>query len=161
MRRNLPLLVLVTAMVLVMGGYVGCTSLTQKNNPPATRDVKVPPAKIEGDTTSSTNSLKSHKVNSLSSADIAETNIPPVDPMVGEIIVWGEIKAVDVDRRVITIDQQMDDNSTQVSPNVAVNKNAIIRTKDEVISLSLVKPGDVAGLILTKEKQARAVLLNY
>ena len=159
MRKNLPLLVLLTVVVLVIGGYLGYTSLTHISTPPAVRDVKVPPAKIEGDVTSSNN--KSDKGNNVPSGEIEKTNVLPVDPQVGEVMVWGEVKAVDIDRRVITIDQQMDDNSKQVSPNVPVNKDAVIRTKGEIISLTLVKPGDSAGLIITKDGQARAVLLNY
>ena len=159
MRKNLPLMVLLAVVVLVIGGYLGYTSLKHKYTPPVVRDVKVPPAKIEGDVTSLKN--KADKGNNLPSGEIEETNVPPVDPKAGEIMVWGEVKAVDIDRRVITIDQQMDDNSKQVSPNVPVNKNAVIRTKSENISLALVKPGDSAGLIITKDGQARAVLLNY
>ena len=159
MNRNLPLLVLFAVVVLVIGGYLGYTSLIHKSTPPVVRDVKVPPAKIEEDVTSLKNDA--NKGNDLRSGEIEETNVPPVDPKAGEVMVWGEVKAVDIDRRVITIDQQMDDNSKQVSPNVPVNKNAVIRTKVEISSLSLVKPGDSAGLIITKDGQARAVLLNY
>jgi len=84
-----------------------------------------------------------------------------VDPKAGEMIVWGEVKAVDIEKRIITIDQEMDDNSVKISPNVAVKKDAVVRTREDVISLERVKAGDVVGAIITSDGNARAVLVNY
>lgn len=162
LRKNLPLLALVVVVALVIGGYLGFTSLTKEKSPPAVGDVKVPPPKITGDDSSSNQQLNSQNgEKKVSPQIIEETNVPNADPKSGERIVWGEIKAVDVDKRILTIDQQMDDNSIEISPNVAVNKDAIIRTKAELISLIQVKAGDNVGIIITKERQARAVLVNY
>ena len=160
MRRHMPLLVLVVVVVLVIGGYLGYTSLTKEKTLPIGRDVKVPPTQGLGDDRPS--DKKSGEADkTVSPQAIEETNVPNVDTKSGELIVWGEIKAVDVDKRVLTIDQQMDDNSVKISPNVPVNKNAIIRSKKEVLSLAQVKTGDSVGIIVTKDGQARAVLVNY
>jgi len=162
LKKHLPLIVLIMVVVLVVGGYLGFSSLTKEKTPPVVRDVKVPPPKIEGDDKSSAEGSKTGlKGNQVSSEAIKESNIPAMDPKAGEMMVSGEIKAVDVDKRVLTIDQQMDDNSIKISPNVPVSKDAIIRTKEAPISLAQVKSGDSVGIIVTKDGQARAVLVNY
>jgi len=160
LRRNLPLLVLV---VVVFGGYLGFVSLTKKDTPPVSfrNDIKVPPQITEDTGSSSISSQNGNKEIKVSPQAIEETNVPNADPKAGELIVWGEIKAVDIDKRVLTIDQQMDDNSIKISPNIPVNKEAIIRTKQSIISLARLKPGDTVGVIVTKDGQARAVLVNY
>lgn len=160
MRRNLPLLVLV---VVVIGGYLGFVSLTKKDTPRVSvrNDMKVPPQITEDTSGASKSSPSGNRDIKVSPRDLEETDVPNVNPKAGELIVWGEIKAVDIDKRVLTIDQQMDDNSIKISPNVPVNKEAIIRTKESVISLAQLKPGDSVGVIVTKDGQARAVLVNY
>jgi len=162
LRKHLPLVILVVIVVLVIGGYLGYSSLKQEHSPPAGGDIKVAPPKIVGDDTPSIDQPEitdKEKKDSLS--NLEDSNIPNSDPNLGETVVWGEIKAVDVDKRVLTVDQHMDDNSIKISPNVPVLKEAIIRTKEEVISLAQVKPGDTVGIIVTREGQARAVLVNY
>ncbi len=148
-------------MALVIGGYLGFTSLTKEKTPSAVRDGKIPPRKIIGDDSSSGQQSKTGSNKKVSPQSFEQTQVPNADPKSGELIVWGEVKAVDVDNRILTIDQQMDDNSIEISPNVPVSKNAIVRTKTDIISLARVKPGDTVGIIITGEKQARAVLVNY
>lgn len=162
MRKNLPLLALVIIVIAFVGGYLGFASFKKEQTPPAPRDVKIPPAKVTAE--DSSNSMKTEvgtKAMDVSPETIEETDVPSVDPKAGELIVWGEVKAVDDDKRVLTVDQQMDDNSVKVGPNIPVIKDAIIRNKMKVISLTQVNPGDTVGVIVTKEGQARAVLVNY
>ncbi|MHB9093138.1 MAG: hypothetical protein ACYC21_00585 [Eubacteriales bacterium] len=160
MRKHLPLMTLIVVVVMVIG-YLGFTSLTKKKTQPTVRD-KIPPAQIAGDDSSAGTPSKSGDMEKkVSPQAIEQASVPNADTKLGELIVWGEIKAVDVDKWVLTIDQQMDDNSVKINPNVPVNKNAIIRNKEEVISLAQVKPGDSVGIIVTKTRQARAVLVNY
>ncbi len=161
LRKHLPFMILMVVVALVIGGYLGFTSLSDRTAPRTVPDLKVPPANIIADDSASQSSAKTEKGKTVPTQAIKETNVPEVNPKAGEIIVWGEIKAVDVDKRVLTIDQQMDDNSVKISPNVPVNKEAIIRTKEKVISLAQVKSGDSVGIIVTKDGQARAVLVNY
>ncbi len=161
MRRNLPLLTLVFVVALVIGGYLGFSAVTGEKASQPVRDTKVPPAQIVGDDSSTGQQLQNNNEKKVSPRTIEEANVPNADPKSGELIVWGEVKAVDIDKRVLTIDQQMDDNSVKISPNVPVNKDAIVRTKTQVISLTQVRPGDTVGIIVTREKQARAVLVNY
>lgn len=161
MRKHLPLMILVIVVVMVLGGYLGYTSLTQDKIPPVIRESNPPPAPNDGADDLSINSKNVEKDIKVSPQTIEKTNVPNADTKAGELIVWGEVKAVDVDKWILTIDQQMDDNSVKISPNVPVNKNAVIRTKQEVISLAQINPGDSVGIIVTKDGQARAVLVNY
>ena len=160
MKKHLPLLVLAFVVVFVIGGYIAFTSNNKQQAPITVRDIKAPPTQSVGDDKSLNQSSKGGE-QKVSARTIEETNVPSVDPKAGEMIVYGEVKAVDVDKRVLTIDQQMDDNSVKVSPNIPVNKDAIIRSKQEIVPLAQIKPGDSVGIIVTKDGQARAVLVNY
>lgn len=160
MKKHLPLLVLVCVVVFVIGVYIAYMSANKQQTPITVRDMKVPPTQNVGDDRPSDQSSKGGE-KKVSTKTIEETNVPSVDPKAGEMIVYGEVKAVDVDKRVLTIDQQMDDNSVKVSPNIPVNKEAIIRSKQEIVPLAQIKPGDSVGIIVTKDGQARAVLVNY
>ena len=162
MKRNLPLLALFTVVAIVVVCYLGYSSIKKEQVPPTIGDVKIPPAKIVGDDASSGKQQQSGAdEKKITSKTIEKTNIPVVNPKAGELIVQGEIKAVDVDKRILTIDQQMDDNSVKISPNVPVDQNAIIRTREKIISLSQINSGDSVGVIVNKDGQARAVLVNY
>lgn len=158
MKKHLPLLTLAFVVLFVMGGYIAHTSINKKQVPINVREVKVPQVQSVSDDRSLSQSSAENKVSAKS---IEETSVPSVDPKVGEIIVYGEVKAVDVDKRVLTIDQQMDDNSVKISPNIPVNKDAVIRSKQEIVPMAKISPGDSVGVIVTKDGQARAVLVNY
>lgn len=160
MRKNLPLIVLGLVVALVVVAYIGYSSSKKEQAPPVIRDVKVSPAEITGDDTPSDNKVKSEE-GKITVSETKEANIPEVNAKSGEMMVWGEVKAIDVDKRILTIDQQMDDNSVKISPNVPVSKDSIIRSKNQILSLAQIKPGDSVGAIVTKEGQARAVLINY
>lgn len=161
MRKNLPLLLLGLVVAMVVTAFIGYTSYKKEQAPPAARDVKVSPAKITGDDSSSGKQSDNGEEKKEISGDVKDAKIPQVNPKLGEVMVWGEIKAIDVDKRILTIDQQLDDNSIKVSPNVPVDKDAVIRNKDNEISLPQILPGDTVGMIVTKNGQARAVLVNY
>lgn len=160
MKKHLPLFILVLVVVFVIGGYIAYTTTSKQQAPITVRDIKVPPTQSAGDDKSSIQSGNNGE-KKVSAKTIEETNVPSVDPKKGEMIVYGEIKAVDIDKRVLTIDQQMDDNSVKISPNIPVNKDAIIRSKKELLSLAQINSGDSVGIIVTKDGQARAVLVNY
>ncbi len=163
MRKNLPFLILFVVVAVVIGGYLGFTSLNEEKTViPENRDIKAAPPQISEDEVDSGSKVQSiDRESELSPQTLKETNVENADPNAGEMIVWGEVKAVDIDKRIITIDQEMDDNSVKISPNVAVKKDAIVRNKEEVISIERVKAGDVVGVIVTKDGKARAVLVNY
>ncbi len=169
MRKNLPRIFLGLVVTLVVAAYIGHSPISKESTPQVDRDVKVSPAQIVGDDTSSGKPINTDIEETIISAEIAgkldaegDTEIPAeVDSKAGEIMVYGEVKATDVDKRILTIDQHMDDNSVKISPNVPVSKEAIVRNKMEVISLAQIKSGDTVGIIVTKDLQARAVLVNY
>ncbi|HWI54121.1 MAG TPA: hypothetical protein VNT57_00375 [Desulfobacteria bacterium] len=172
MRKNLPRIILGLVVTVVVAANMGYSSLDKGSTPQVDRDVKVSPAQIVGDDTSSgkpintdieekiISSENAGKRDKAGKGDEAETPAE-VDSKAGEIMVYGEVKATDVYKRILTIDQHMDDNSVKISPNVPVSKDAIIRNKIEVISLAQIKYGDTVGVIVSKDLQARAVLVNY
>ncbi|MDT3700623.1 MAG: hypothetical protein RO469_14525 [Thermincola sp.] len=160
MRKHLPLLILAFVVVFVISAYIAFLTTNKKQAPITVRDIKVPQTQSAG-VHRSTTQLNVSADQKVSATTIEETNVPSIDPKAGEIIVYGEVKAVDVEKRVLTVDQQMDDNSVKISPNIPVNKDAIIRSKQEVVSLAQIKPGDSVGVIVAKDRQARAVLVNY
>lgn len=91
-----------------------------------------------------------------------KSTIPQLDPQKGEILVEGTVKSVDAEKRIITINNQlMDDNSKPVNPNVPVGKDAIIQDKNSDIAITQIKNGDHVSIMITREGQARAVLVNY
>ncbi|WP_418791648.1 hypothetical protein [Phosphitispora sp. TUW77] len=163
MRKNLPFLVLFVVVALVIGGYLCFTSLNEeKIIIPENRDIKALPPQIADDESASSNKFQNGDRDlEFSPQTLEETNVENADPSAGEMIVWGEVKAVDIDKRIITIDQEMDDNSVKISPNVAVKTDAVVRTRDEVISLERIKAGDMVGAIITSDGNARAVMVNY
>lgn len=160
MRKNLPLLVLV-GIVVLLGGYLifntfthkDKSSVTGENIPPATnRNLPAAPATQEP--------AQSQTQPSAPDKQARKSVVPDSNPAQGEIFIYGKVKAVDVDKRIIIIDQDMDDNSKQIKPNVPVKKDAIIQNKKEDIGLAQLKPGDSIGIVLTQDGHARAVLVD-
>ncbi|MBF8983362.1 hypothetical protein IZY60_07420 [Lutibacter sp. B2] len=85
-----------------------------------------------------------------------------VNPSIGEEFVYGEILSIDKNKRILTIDQHIDDNS---SPhyNIDVSKDAIIilQRNEKAMNIAFhdLKIGDVIGIVLTKNKVARGIIL--
>lgn len=161
MKKNLPLLILFSVVAAVVIGYLGYNWIPREETPPAVRDVKMPPAQIVGDDSSSGKQAKKEEAQKEVSKSVANDEIADVDPNQGEMLVWGELKAVDIDKRILTIDQHMDDTSVKVSPNVPVEKDAILRDKSGSLTMAQLKPGDIVGIIVRKDGHGRAVLVNY
>lgn len=155
MRRNLPLLVLV-GIVVILGGYL---IFNNKETPETNRNLPAQrPAQNQsrppGQTQPSNQTQPSPDIQAKKSV------VPDTDPRQGEYFIQGEVKAVDVEKRIITIEQHMDDNSKTVNPNIPVKKEAIVQNKKEDVGLAQIKAGDIVGLVLTKEGFARAVLVD-
>lgn len=157
MRKNLPLLVLV-GIVVLFGGYLIYNTFTQKDRSSVTgenlpsvtnRNLPAAQAPAQGQTQPSAPGKQAKK-----------SVVPDLNPGQGEVFIYGKVQAVDVDKRIITIDQQMDDNSVKINPNVPVNKEAIIQNKKEDVSLTQLKAGDNVGIVLTRDGHARAVLVD-
>ena len=85
------------------------------------------------------------------------------DPTMGEEFVYGEILSIDKNKRILTVDQHIDDNS---SPHytIDVSKDVIIilnrNEKAMNIDFHDLKIGDVIGIVLTKNKIARGIILS-
>jgi hypothetical protein len=105
------------------------------------------------------------------------TPIPDTDPTKGETFIYGKVKAIDYEARVITIEREYQDArdlKNEVGPEIKVLPNAIIHFLAKVsytpdsgvkyaekdISLNRIKVGDELGIILTKDKEARAIIVS-
>lgn len=106
------------------------------------------------------------------------TKIPEADPTKGETFIYGIVKAINYDTRVVTIEREYQDSSdinNEAGPDVKVLPNAIIHRQAKVgydsqggykysetdMGFSDIKVGDELGMILTKNKEARAIIDSY
>lgn len=105
------------------------------------------------------------------------TKIPEADPTKGETFIYGIVKSIDYSTRVVTIQREYQDTQDMnniVGPNINILPDAIIHLQTKVgsdnqggykyterdISISDIKVGDELGLVLTKNKDARAVIVS-
>ncbi|MCP2239220.1 Gmad2 immunoglobulin-like domain-containing protein [Thermoanaerobacterium thermosaccharolyticum] len=103
------------------------------------------------------------------------TKIPEADPTKGETFIYGIVKAINYETRVVTIEREYQDSSdinNEAGPDIKVLPNAIIHRQAKVgydsqggyqysetdMSFSDIKVGDELGMILTKNKEARAII---
>ena len=90
-----------------------------------------------------------------------KSELPMVQPEVGEIIVEGTVKSVNVKDRVINFSQEMDDNSVRVGPDVEVLKDAIIiKSSEGKVSLEAVQKGSYVTMVLDKDHRAKSVEIS-
>lgn len=156
LKKNAPLLILI-GLVVLLTGYLGFTAFDQEKN-------TQPPQQAQGSSgggTLVTPNMGAGQKPPEEKKEKTKSKIPDTDPEQGEIFVEGQVIAVDVEKRILTIDQHMDDNSVTITPNVAISNDAIIQNNEADVSLAEIKVNDVVGMILTKEKKARAVLVNF
>lgn len=92
---------------------------------------------------------------------VEKTPIPQSNPQKGETFVEGKVKSIDVEKRIITITQSMDDNSKPINPNVPIKKDAIIQDKKGDMAITQIKINDIVLMIITSEGQARSVQVNF
>lgn len=162
MHSKKSLYVVVAVVILLVAGFFTYSQLhdkatqktqqTQKennqdNNKTDTKDPVVTPENKNESITGETPAKK--------------TPFPETAPDKGELFVEGTVKSIDVEKRILTIVQHMDDNSKNVNPNVPVKKDAIIQTKTSDIAITQIKVGDIVSMIITSEGQARAVMVNF
>lgn len=105
------------------------------------------------------------------------TNIPEVDPSKGESFIYGVVKSIDYGNRVITIEREYQDSqdaNNQAGPDIKVLPDAIIHFQAKIgydsqggfkyaekdISFDQIKIGDELGIILNKDKEARAIIVS-
>lgn len=170
MKKNGLILLMLALVAVMVGGYLAYSQPNKGNpiTPPKTAKLKPKSDKtqIKDEQTEEELSQSNTKGNNLpnnngpirnETPQTKKTAIPPVDSDKGERFVEGEIKAVDRERQIITIEQMMDDLSQQVNPEVHLADNAVIQTEKGNITLAQVRAGDLAGIILNQNGQARAV----
>lgn len=105
------------------------------------------------------------------------TEIPETNPAEGETFIYGIVKAIDYENRIITIEREYQDSQdmkNQVGPDIKVLPDAIIHFQAKVgydsqggfkyaekdINFAEIKIGDELGIILTKDKEARAIIVS-
>ncbi|ORX24550.1 sporulation protein [Thermoanaerobacterium sp. PSU-2] len=103
------------------------------------------------------------------------TKIPEADPTKGETFIYGIVKAINYDTRVVTIEREYQDTNdinNVAGPDIKVLPNAIIHRQSKIgydsqggyqysetdMDFTDIKVGDELGMILTKNKEARAVI---
>lgn len=113
----------------------------------------------------------------ISNVSAEFTPIPETDPLKGESFIYGKVKAIDYANRIITIEREYQDAQdlrNEAGPDIKVLPNAIIHFMAKVsydpeggikyaerdISFSEIKVGDELGIILTKDKEARAIIVS-
>ncbi|MGB9679824.1 MAG: Gmad2 immunoglobulin-like domain-containing protein [Thermoanaerobacteraceae bacterium] len=105
------------------------------------------------------------------------TKIPETKPQDGESFIYGIVKNIDYTNRVITIEREYQDSQdmrNQAGPDIKVLPDAIIHFQAKVgydtqggfryaerdINFSEIKLGDELGIILNKNKEARAIIVS-
>jgi hypothetical protein len=161
LRKNLPLLVLV-GIVVLLGGYLIFNTFTQKEKLSAPGTLKNPAAENRNLPAAPGSQPPEQEQSQPSAPDkqAEKSVVPDMNPSLGEVFIYGNVQDVDVEKRIVIIDQHMDDNSVKIKPNVPVKKDAVIQNKKQDIGLAQIKPGDSVGIILTKDGHARAVLVD-
>ncbi len=159
MKKNLPLILLI-GIALCLAGFLGYKVVYGDKAPQVPRQGNLPQALQKSDPRPA-NSLPNNQPTGEAQKTKTKSKVKDTDPKKGEIFVQGEVKAVDVEKRIITFEQQMDDNSVSIAPNVPIASDAVIQNQQHDISLGEVKVGDIVGMVVTKDRQARAVLVNF
>lgn len=163
MPNKKSLLTLIIVLILLVAGFFAYSQFHDKTTAKNAKVDKTPVKSQDNtkpvDATSPGND--SPVKNSPGTPTAKKTPFSNSDPTKGELFVEGKVKSVDVDKRIITIIQSMDDNSNPINPNVPVKKDAVIQDKNSDIVISQIKVGDTVSMVITADGQARAVLVNY
>ncbi|MDI3481608.1 MAG: hypothetical protein PWQ97_1263 [Tepidanaerobacteraceae bacterium] len=104
------------------------------------------------------------------------TPIPESDPKAGEAFIYGRVKSVDPAKRLIVIEREYVDSPDiriKAGPEIYVLPDAIIHYQEKVgasisgyvydeydVELKDIKVGDELGIIITKDKKARAIIIS-
>ncbi len=118
----------------------------------------------------------SHQVDQLN-LQIKEGQVLGPNPKLGEIWVEGSVLGLDLTRRIITIDQHMDDNSVRIDPKVPVLKGAYLEKRTmgmgangaEIVDVQFFSDGDLSRIhtgdtirfvYLQDKKAAKAIIIE-
>jgi len=112
----------------------------------------------------------------LNSISKKVTPIPESDPKAGEAFIYGRVKNVDPEKRIVVIEREYTDSpDTQIKagPDIYVLPDAIIHYQEKVgisasgyeyneydVELKDIKSDDELGIIITKDKKARAIIIS-
>ncbi len=97
---------------------------------------------------------------------VQDQEIAPADPLEGEMFVHGEVMGLNLETRVMIIEQHLEDARTvDVDGQVTIGDNAIIRGLVDghpvtPMTLDQLKAGDIVGMILDADGLVRAILVD-
>ena len=148
-------MVAVAVVILLVAGFFTYSQIHDKVNQKAQTDKTAVPENKVQETPVTTQ--KDKPIDNQPKKSPVQTT----DPVKKEIYVEGKVKSIDVEKRIVTITQLMDDNSKTINPNVPIMKDAVIQDKTNDILITQIKINDTVSMIITGEGQARAVLVNY
>ncbi|WP_026476681.1 copper amine oxidase N-terminal domain-containing protein [Alkaliphilus transvaalensis] len=90
--------------------------------------------------------------------------LPAANPLEGEAFVYGEIRKIDFEKKLIEIEQHIENNSREVFEGLSPIDDAVFLLKRNAhhfnISFEDLKVGDVVGIILTKENEIRGMIVD-
>jgi len=91
-------------------------------------------------------------------------DFPEADLLKGERFIYGTILKVDYEKRELTIEQHMDDNSIKSDPILKVRNDAIIilHRNDKYMNIDFqdIKIGDIFGLVLDGYGMVRGIIIS-
>ena len=160
MPKKKSLLVAVAVVILLVAGFFTYSQIHDRANQKDQTDKTVVPEKKIPEKTVTENPVTTEKDKPIDNQP-KKSPVQTTDPSKKEIYIEGKVKSIDVEKRIVTINQLMDDNSKTINPNVPIMKDAIIQDKTNDILITQIKINDTVSMIITGEGQARAVLVNY
>lgn len=91
-------------------------------------------------------------------------DFPECDYLNGEIFVYGLIKQIDYEKKMIQIEQHFDDNSIEVTPLLEADNDLVIifQRNDKKMNLDFkdLKCGEDVGMVLNNEGKIRGIIIN-
>ena len=94
----------------------------------------------------------------------ANVYIEPCDPFIGEIFVYGQILAIDYEKKMIYLEQHLDDNSREIFDALMPSSEVTVvlqrRSNQFKIQFEDVKVGDVVSLIITNDNLIRSIIVD-
>lgn len=91
-------------------------------------------------------------------------DFPQCDYQNGEIFVYGLIKEIDYQSKIVKIEQHFDDNSIEVTPLLKANDDLVIifQRNDKMMNLEFqdLKCGEDVGMVLDRERKIRGIIVT-
>lgn len=91
-------------------------------------------------------------------------DFPQCDYLNGELFYYGLVIDIDYENKEIALEQHYDDNSVELSSSLKLDDNVVIilQRNDKMMNLEIsdLKVGEDIGLILSKDKLVRGIIIS-